>query len=263
MGNLEYLEWFNEFFVNRWKKLGFNFTDIYSFGGFQKEKVFGLFKNDAFNLGETSIFQEQITTNTQSGIYHSLSSDRIYIDGARNLDSRLAALNNIEFKKGEKVLDVGCNMGLLCHYLHDRGCKVTGIDMDEKIMIGAKMVANVLNKDIQFKYLDVDNTRIEEDYDTICLFSVIHHVANFQQVTENISQKCNRIVLECRLHEDGAKPVGGTWVRSSGWKFNCSQELIEYLETAFKGFKFQKYHGSVDRQREIMTFVKEPAMVVN
>ena len=261
MGNLEYLEWFNRFFVNRWKKLGLNFADIYSFGGFQKEEILSLFKNDSFNLAETSIFEEQITTNTKSGIYHNLNTDKIYIDGARDLGHRHAALNSIEFKKGEKVLDVGCNMGLLGHYLHDRGCEVTGIDMDEKIVIGAKMVANILNKDIQFKYLDLDAARIEEDYDTICLFSVIHHVANFQQATENIAQKCNRIILECSLREHGAKPVQGRWVRASGWEFSCSQELIDYLETAFGGFKFQKYHGRVDRQREIMTFIKEPAMV--
>jgi len=263
MGNLEYLEWFNQMFVDRWKKLGLNFADIYSFGGFQKEEILSLFKNDSFNLAETSIFQEQITTNTKSGIYHSLNTNKIYIDGARNLDSRIAALNNIEFKKGEKVLDVGCNMGLLGHYLHDRGCEVTGIDMDRKIVIGAKMVANILNKDIQFKYLDLDTARIEEDYDTICLFSVIHHVANFQQATENIAKKCNRIILECSLQEHGAKPVQGQWVRASGWDFNCSQELIDYLEKAFEGFKFQKYLGRVDRQREIMTFIKEPAMVVS
>ena len=59
------------------------------------------------------------------------------------------------------------------------------------------------------------------------------------------------------------KPVQGGWVRSSGWDFNCSQELIDYLETAFRGFRFQEYHGSVDRQREIMTFVKEPKMAAS
>ena len=262
MGNLEYLDWFNGFFVNRWKKLGLNIHDIYSFGKFQKEEVLALFKNDSFNLAETSIFSEQITTNTKSGIYHSLSTDKLYIDGARNLDSRLAALNSIEFKENEKVLDVGCNMGLLAHYLHDRGCKVTGIDMDRKIITGAKMVANILNKDIEFEYLDLDTARIEEHYDTICLFSVIHHVANFQQATENIAQKCNRIILECGLQEHGAKPVHGTWVRASGWDFNCSRELIDYLEKVFTGFKFKNYHGRVDRHREIITFVKEPATVI-
>ena len=261
MGNLEYLEWFNQFFVKRWNELGFNVGDIYRFGEFSKEQALALFKNDAFNLAQTSIFEEQLTTASQGGIYHSLSTEKIYIEGERDLKHRTAALDSIEFKAGEKVLDVGCNMGLLGHYLHDRRCNVTGIDMDEKIIIGAKMVANILDKDIEFKYLDVDNTRIEESYDTICLFSVIHHVANFDQVTDNIAEKCNRIILECRLNEDGAKPVDGKWYRSSGWNFNCSHELIEYLEKVFNGFKFERHHGCVDRRREIMTFVKEPALV--
>jgi protein O-GlcNAc transferase len=262
MGNIEYLEWFNRFFIDRWTQMGLNLGDIYRFAGVSKDQVMALFKNDAFNLAETSIFEEQLTTASKGGIYHSLTTDRIYIEGERDLKSRTPALNSIDFRPGEKVLDVGCNMGLLSHYLHDRGCKVTGIDMDEKIITGAQMVANILNKDIQFRYLDVDNTRIEEEYDTVCLFSVIHHVKYFATVTQNIAEKCNRIIFECRQHEAGLKPVQGQWYRSSGWDFNCSHELITYLEQVFKGFKFYRHHGCVDRSREIMTFVKEPAMVI-
>ena len=83
---------------------------------------------------------------------------------------------------------------------------------------------------------------------------------NFKQVTENISKKCNRIILECAFKEYGSKPVDGQWVRSSGWEFNSLEELTFYLEIAFKGFKFQKCYGAVDRRRVIMTFVKEPAV---
>jgi glycosyltransferase involved in cell wall biosynthesis len=150
-------------------------------------------------------------------------------------------------------------MGLLAHYLHDRGCTVTGIDMDSKIIIGAKMIANILNKDIQFKCLDVDEATIEEEYDTICLFSVIHHVKKFKQVTDNIAQKCGRIILECALKEHGSKPIGGKWTATNGWDFNSPQEVVRYLETAFRGFKFQTSHGSVDRDRQIISFVKKPA----
>jgi len=62
------------------------------------------------------------------------------------------------------------------------------------------------------------------------------------------------------LKEHGAKPVGGGWIRSSGWEFDTRQELVQYLEKVFRGFKFQQCHGSVDRRREILTFVKEPKM---
>ena len=257
MGNIDYLDWFAQFFADRWRRFGH--TDFYKWGEYDKNEIFGLFKNDSFNLAATTLFKEQITTNTKSGIYHSLRTDKVYIDGARDLNPRLSALNTIEFKKGESVLDVGCNMGLLGHYLHDRGCRVTGIDMDRKIIIGAKMVANILNKNIQFKHLDLDTEKIETSYDTICLFSVIHHVKQFKQVTENIVQKCNRIILECGLKEHGSKPIGGKWMATSGWEFNSLQKLVCYLETVFRGFKFQKCHDKVDRDRQVISFTKEYA----
>ncbi|MBW8039429.1 MAG: methyltransferase domain-containing protein [Planctomycetes bacterium] len=261
MTNIEYLEWYDQYFADRWNKLGFNITDSYGFGGLDRDEIFSLFKGDSFNLAATSTFKEQITTNTSSGIYHSMNTDKLYIGGARSLNPRLDALNEIEFKQGEKVLDVGCNMGLLSHYLHDRGCNVAGIDMDEKIIIGARMVANIIGKNIKFEQLDLDVEKITEDYDTICLFSVIHHVKNFREVTENISQKCNRIILECALKEYGSKPVDRRWVRSSGWEFNSIEELAFYLGIAFRGFKFQRCYGNVDRKRAIMAFVKDPTAV--
>jgi glycosyltransferase involved in cell wall biosynthesis/SAM-dependent methyltransferase len=257
MSNIEYLEWFAQFFVNRWKEFGH--TDFYKSCGYDRNEIYGLFENGSFNLAATTLFKEQITTDSKSGIYHSLKTDEVYINGARDLNSRLSALDTIEFKKAESVLDVGCNMGLLAHYLYDRGCRVTGIDMDRKIVIGAKMVANILGKDIQFKHLDLDAESIETNYDTVCLFSVIHHVKKFKKVTENIAQKCNRIILECRLKEDGSKPVGGIWTDTSRWEFSSLNELVNYLETVFRGFKFQNYHGLVDRDRQIISFTKKSA----
>jgi len=256
MGNLEFLDWFNTFFVARWKSLGFEFDDFYSFGGFTRAEVLSLFKDGAFNLAATSLFQEQITTHTQSGIYHSLDSKHIYIDGARTLDERRAVLDDIQFQPDETILDVGCNTGLLCHYLHDKDCRVSGIDMDPKIILGAHMVANILGKSIQFDTLDLDVADIENTYDTICLFSVIHHVKEFDKATKNIAQKCRRIILECSLNENGAKPLQGRWIHTSGWQFQNQGELVEYLEQVFEGFKFQKSHGQVDRNRCILSFVK-------
>lgn len=256
MGNLEFLEWFNTFFVERWRSLGFEFDDFYSFGGFTRDEVMSLFKDDAFDLAATSLFKEQITTCTDTGIYHTLASEHLYIDGARGLDERKGMLDGIEFRPGETVLDVGCNMGLLCHYLHDRGCRVSGIDMDPKIVLGAAMVANILGKSIDFAHLDLDVASIDATYDTICLFSVIHHVKEFGRATKNIAQKCRRIILECRLHESGAKPLHGQWIRTSGWQFQTQDELVQYLEQAFEGFKLQACHGQGDRNRLILSLVK-------
>jgi len=255
MNGIQYLEWFAQYMVQRWKCRP---DDFYKWCGSGRDEVLSLFKNGAFNLARTTIFKEQLTTDSQSGIYHSLNTNMLYIEGCRDLNPRLSALNGIEFKKGEKVLDIGCNMGLLSHYLYDRGCRITGVDMDPKIVTGAKMAANILGKDISFEHLDVDDSPITENYDTICLFSVIHHVKNFSQVTANIAQKCSRIILECGLKEHGSKPVGGEWTKTSGWEFTSLEQLTDYLEKVFTGFKFHNYYGSVDRNRHIISLVKQP-----
>ncbi len=260
MGNVEYIEWYARYMEERWRE--YNLTDFYKWGGYNKEQIYGLFnKSGSFNLAGTTIFKEQITTNTRSGIYHSLRTGKLYVEGCRDLNPRLKVLNSIEFRKGERVLDVGCNMGLLGHYLHDRGCRVTGVDMDPKIVVGAKMVANILGKDITFAHHDMDEKRITEDYDSICLFSVIHHVKKFDEVTTNIAQRCNRIILEVALKENGSKPVGGKWTKTSGWEFTTVEQLVHCLEGVFSGFKLHSYCGSVDRDRHIMTLVKQSANV--
>jgi len=257
MNNSEFFEWYARYYVDRWQDYGD--PDFYRTLKSSREEVAGLFSGPAFNLAAATLFKEQRTTNSKCGIYHSLKTPALYIDGARGLDSRTAALDSIHFRCGERVLDVGCNMGLLSHYLYDRGCSVTGIDMDPKIIIGAKMVANILHKKIVFRHQDLDAQCIREQYDTVCLFSVIHHVKNFKEVTENIMQSCSRVIFECALKETGFKPVDGKWTGTTKWQFGSVDELVSFLRGVLKGFEFEKYYGSVDRDRHILAMVKKPA----
>jgi SAM-dependent methyltransferase len=224
--------------------------------GYDMAQIACLFHDGSFNLAETTIMKKQVTTHTDMGIYHSIATPDIFIYGIRSLEPRVAVLDLIEFKKGETVLDVGCNMGLLGHYLTDRGCVVTGIDMDFAITRVAKMVANIVRKSIRFYSYDLDTCAISERYDTVCLFSVIHHVKNFSDVAHNIAGCCRRIIIECKLYESGSKFVNGQWTPGSGWQCNSIPELIAYLERHFSGFKFDKYYGVGDRDRHILAFVR-------
>ena len=42
--------------------------------------------------------------------------------------------------------------------MHDRGCKVTGVDVDKYIVHGAQMIANILKKQINYYSLDLDKS---------------------------------------------------------------------------------------------------------
>jgi 2-polyprenyl-3-methyl-5-hydroxy-6-metoxy-1,4-benzoquinol methylase len=215
-----------------------------------------LFVNNSFDLASTTIFKTQKTTNSASGIYHSIDEKDIFIKGSRTLDTRASLLNECTFEPNEKVLDVGCNAGLLSMYLYDRGCTTTGVDNDPHIVIASKIVANILRKDVDYYHLDLDRTENIEEFDTVMLFSVIHHTRKLLENAKKISSSSSRIFLEARLIESGKQPYGNEWVDTTNWSFKDLDELVAFCEEIFEGFKLKKNLGNVDKSRYILEFIK-------
>ena len=216
-----------------------------------------LFQNDSFNLGTTTIFRTQKTTNSATGFYHTIQEKDIFIEGSRVVNVRGELLDELEFKEGEKVLDIGCNAGLLCMYLHSRGCHATGVDNDTRIVIASKIVANILGKEIEYYHMDLDHAEELEKFDTIMLFSVFHHTRNIHENAKKIANSCNRIILETRLFENGKQPYGDTWVDTTRWSFRDVSELVEFCQGIFTGFRLKTNLGLGSKNRYIFEFVKE------
>ena len=86
--------------------------------------------------------------------------------------------------------------------MHDRGCKVTGVDVDKYIVHGAQMIANIL-KQINYYSLDLDKALDIPKVDTVLLFSVLHHTRDIEANAAKIAQACSRVILEVRPIERG------------------------------------------------------------
>jgi Methylase involved in ubiquinone/menaquinone biosynthesis len=72
------------------------------------------------------------------------------------------------------VCDIGCGPGEIANYLFIKGCKVTGIDISENMIIEAKK----LNTEIEFIVDDMFNLRMtKEHFAGICSF---YAIVNFQ-----------------------------------------------------------------------------------
>jgi 2-polyprenyl-3-methyl-5-hydroxy-6-metoxy-1,4-benzoquinol methylase len=256
MPNQEFIKWINEHAVERWGHWGM--TDFLYNTQLDWDTHFAhLFEGDCFNLASTYLFKSQETTLNEAKIYHSFRTPDVYAVGERTLDDRKQFLDRIEFQDNERVLDMGCNAGLLCHYLHDRGCDVWGIDIDAAVIEGAQILANIVGKpEINFQCHDVDNGGPIGYFDTIMLFSVIHHTANILANAERIAKLCNRIIIECRLIENGAKPVDGNWIQTTVWRHPDLDSLTAGLEELFPGFEFVRVLGQGDRDRYVMEFMK-------
>lgn len=254
--NLSFFRWCDERAKAKYAKWNFKrFLHYFPQIDFDRDCL-QFFNHGAFNMGATSPFLNQKTTLSQGGVYHSFHFDSVFAKGERDLSGRLEPLSKITFKRGETVLDVGCNVGLFSQYLYDQGCRVTGIDLDENIISGARLLANICRKDIRFESFDLDHGIMLGQFDTIVLLSVIHHTQNIVENAKNIASLCNRIIIECRLKETGAKPVNGVWRATTAWDFPDFDSLIFGLESLFPSFKFKKNYGQGDRDRHIIELGK-------
>lgn len=251
--NLEFLDFCSEYDKNK-----FGFGDwLRHFNQYSQNDISSLFQDSSFDLGKTTIFNKQRTTNSNTGFYHTIRNKELFIDGSRTLAQRATALNQLKFSDGERVLDVGCNTGLLCEYLYDRGCKASGFDNDTRIPIAAKMVYNILGKNIDFYHLDLDEVESLPQFDTVMLFSVLHHTQNIEENALKVANCCRRIILESKLEESGKQPNGNSWAATSQWKLENIDQLAALGERLFPKFKLNNNLGQVDKHRYILEFVKE------
>ena len=229
------------------------------FVNYDHEDLTRYFEDNSFNIAETSIFKIQNTTNAANGIYHTIKNKDIYCDGVRSVDVRSKLLDNIIFTKGEKVLDIGCNAGLLSMYLEKRGCCVTGMDNDPHIILGSKIVNNINGTKIDYQHCDLDEIDQLSNFDTIMLFSVFHHTRDPILNAKKISSACKRIIIESRLEENGSQPIGedNSWIPVTRWKFDNVKDMELFFEKIFEGFKIEKNHGQCDKNRFIFELVRK------
>jgi len=257
LDNAAFFEWCNQLIRQKYSRWNFQHF-LHYFPALDLKRDFeGLFRDGAFNLASTRLFTNQITTAAKAAIYHTIREAAVYIDGERSLDSRRGYLDGIDFSPGERVLDVGCSSGIVSTYVARRGCKVTGIDLDPKIIRGCNILSHILGTDATFLYHDLDAGPVAGSFDTVLLFSVIHHTKNLRANALAISQQCRRIIIECRLAEGGMKPTAsGGWQNTSGWNYPTLPDLVAGMEALFPGFKLAKNHGQGDRDRYMLELVK-------
>ncbi len=215
------------------------------------------FKNNKLDLSRTTLIKKGRSTDFADGVYHSIDESTVFVKGERNLDSRQNILGNIEFQ-GERILDVGCNTGLITRYLARRDVKIVdGIEYCREHALAGQMInhcESIFNATI--KWHDLSTMPIKKEYDTILLFSVLHHIQNMDYAVNQISNNCKRILIECRLKEDGYMFLDNKWVQTNKWEFKKFEDLTTYLEKLF-GFTFNRDYGQVDRDRRILEFIKK------
>ncbi len=247
-----YVQWMNDFHSGD-REAGTK-SFLHHYKGVDLERDFwSYFTNGALDLAWTEVFRKQLTTGASGRVHHTHHGDRVRIKGERGIDGRRKLLEEIPFREGESVADIGCASGLVCEVLADRGCLVTGVDMDRKLMRGNRILANIHGRSIEYHGLDVEHEKLPGRYDTLLLFSTFHHFLWPERTAGRLAAHCReRIIVESPLQAKGAKWVGGRLETSEGIHCHSAEELACRLEQLFTGFVLEKDYGKVDSGRQVL-----------
>jgi len=140
-----------------------------------------------------------------------------YLVGKLALDPAYAAVLDIVRDSERPIIDIGCGLGLLAHYLREHGCRapIVGYDLDsEKIARAEATARRARLKDVSFRCGDAAEHR--EDSATVVMLDVLHYLAREHQ----------RVVLERLARNDGAVIIRNG-LRDRSWRY-CVTLLEEY-----------------------------------
>ena len=78
---------------------------------------------------------------------------------------------------GARVLDVGCQLGALPIALSERGARVTGVDVDDALLDGARLRAECYGASVSFARAEGESLPFEDaSFDVVTFVDVIEHV---------------------------------------------------------------------------------------
>lgn len=80
---------------------------------------------------------------------------------------------------GKSVLDIGCNYGYFCFEAKKRGAaRVVGVDVNGDSLRQARLLADCLGAEVEFRFHDVERQPFAEAFDYVLCLNVLHHVKN-------------------------------------------------------------------------------------
>lgn len=135
--------------------------------------------------------------------YYELRYEGVTLPGERPWASRWRMLSRAIELRGNRVLELGCNMGLLATY----ACKYAGasaslgIDREPDIIRAAQLVAAAHETDVDFRAIDLDSTvRWESELfdwqpDVVFALNVFHWLENKERFASFLS-RCPCLVYE-------------------------------------------------------------------
>jgi ubiquinone/menaquinone biosynthesis C-methylase UbiE len=116
------------------------------------------------------------------------------------------------FKKGGRILDVGCGTGRTTLPLHDRGFEIAGIDITPRMIENAKRIAAEDQKNIEYRVMDAGHLEFRDNSFDGVLFSN----QGWDQIPSK-EKRAQALAEIFRVPKPGGTYLFSTHIRT--WKF--------------------------------------------
>jgi ubiquinone/menaquinone biosynthesis C-methylase UbiE len=157
------------------------------------------------------------------------------------------AFSLFKIKKGMKVLDIGCGTGNFSLKLAKKGCKVTGIDLSDKMLHLAREKTEKENLYINYCRMNVYDLQ----------FPAQHFDAVFSMATFEFVKDVEKAMIEIfRVCKDKGQIIIGTINKDSKWgELYTSEEFQK--NTVFKDAQFRSLEDFRKLKSDKIVFTRE------
>lgn len=108
---------------------------------------------------------------------------------------------------GLKGIDIGCNMGYMCHMLRRQGMRMTGVDFDQNHLAVARSLNITYGLDVSFIECRFEEYESSELYDIALMLTVFYHSLNKdRQIAKRILENISLLTRSALVWESGEHP---------------------------------------------------------
>lgn len=99
---------------------------------------------------------------------------------------------------GKSILDIGCAYGFFSFEAERRNAaKIVGTELKRNRYIGANIIKEIRNSNVQFLYTDVFNSPLDIKFDVVLLLNVIHHLKEPLRALRLCAELCTeKLIIE-------------------------------------------------------------------
>lgn len=138
-------------------------------------------------------------------------------------------LQNKNYIKNRKILDVACNIGYLSLFCLNLDCeKVVGFDIyEEKLKIADFICQKIGSKKHEFKKININSQQellsVSQDIDTILLSGVIYHVANHYEILKNLSNSNASVMI---IENRDTHKFYNSFTPNIYWRYESTNDIM-------------------------------------